>query len=132
MRRIFPGAAIIFISLFLSCEKNYNLNEYMIGKWAVTGNKCKENGSCKDTFKFHGKDYYNKNYGSTVLEFKKGGLLYQPILGEGKFEGAKNSMKLGINLEGRTVWKSSQVIVIGKDRVLLKFGKVWRKYRRIK
>ncbi len=104
----------------------------MIGKWAVTGSDCNENGSCKNPFKYLGKDYYKKNYGSTVLEFKKGGILYQPILGKGKFTGEKNSLKLGINLEGKTIWKSSQVIVMGKDRVLIKFGKIWRKYRRIK
>lgn len=132
MKRILPGTALFYILLFFSCEKNYNLNEFMIGKWAVTGNNCKENGSCKNTFKYLGKDFYDKNYSSTVLEFKERGILYQPILGEGKFKGEKNSLKLGINLEGKTVWKSSQVVVIEKDSVLIKFGKVWRRYRRIK
>jgi hypothetical protein len=131
MKKLAYVLAVIYLSFFLSCEKNYNLNEYMIGKWAVTGNNCIENGSCKNLFKYLGKDYYEKNYSSTVLEFKSGGILYQPILGEGKFEGDKNSLKLGINIEGKTVWKSSEAIVLGKDTVLIKFGKVWRRYRRI-
>ncbi len=132
MKNLFSGAVILLLSLSLSCEKSYDLNRYMIGKWAVTGNNCSEKGMCKNPFKFLGRDYYEKNYGSTVLEFKEGGLLYQPILGEGKFEGEKNSVKLGINLEGKTIWKSSRVVVLDRDRVLIKFGKIWRRYRRIK
>ncbi len=132
MKKIFFGAVPLLIVVLLSCEKNYDLNRYMIGKWAVTGNNCSEKGMCKNPYKYLGREYYEKNYDSTVLEFKEGGLLYQPILGEGKFEGEKNSVKLGINLEGKTIWKSSRVVVLDSDRVLIKFGKIWRKYRRIK
>lgn len=120
-----------FLLAFFSCGEKVNYDELITGRWAVTGNDCDREGRCRELYKFMGGDFYRHNEKSMVMEFRPGGGMSQPILGEGMYRFKDGSLSIGINAAGEQVWNESEAVFLSRDEIVIRFKKTWRKYKRI-
>lgn len=121
---------VVFASFF--CGKKLTVEELIVGRWALTGNDCDSEGRCREIYKFMSKDFYERNGKSAVMEFRSGGTMTQPILGEGSYRFEGGRLSIGINAGGETAWNESHVEFVTRDDMVMRFKKNWRRFRRIR